>query len=99
MAFCVDFCDVVRNKLQAGVVLVHPLILPPATRWRSVRLPGSTSAAAREEYKGRTATLNTIVEQSMLSDPDFRELMTEILGEMAGTPFEGLRTLDPGEVR
>ena len=53
----------------------------------------------REEYKGRTATLNTIVEQSMLSDLEFRELMTEILGEMAGTPFEGLRTLDPSEVR
>ncbi len=33
----------------------------------------------------------------MLSDPEFSELMTEILGEMAGTPFEGMRTLDPEE--
>ena len=49
-----------------------------------------------QEYKGRAAALNTIVEQMMLSDPEFRELMTEILGEMAGTPNEGLRTLDPG---
>ena len=48
-----------------------------------------------QEYKGRAAALNTIVEQLLLSDPEFRELMTEILGRMAGTPFEGLRTLDP----
>ncbi len=48
-----------------------------------------------QEYKGRAAALNTIVEQMMLSDPEFRELMTEILGEMAGTRTEGLRTLDP----
>ncbi len=33
----------------------------------------------------------------MLSDPEFRELMTEIIGEMAGTRTEGLRTLDPEE--
>ncbi len=50
-----------------------------------------------QEYKSRAAALNTNIEQMMLSDPEFRELMTEILGEMAGTPFEGLRTLDPGE--
>ncbi len=43
---------------------------------------------------GVAAALNTIVEQMMLSAPEFRELMTEILGEMAGTPFEGMRTLD-----
>ncbi len=35
----------------------------------------------------------------MLSDPEFREIMTEILGEMAGTPFEGMRTLDPGSAK
>ena len=38
-----------------------------------------------QEYKGRAAALNTIIEQMMLSDPEFRELMTEILGRMAGT--------------
>ena len=48
-----------------------------------------------QEYKARAAALNTIVEQMMLSDPEFRELMTEILGRMAGTRTEGLRTLDP----
>ena len=49
----------------------------------------------KQEYKSRAAALNTIVEQMMLSDPEFRELMTEILGRMAGTRTEGLRTLDP----
>ncbi len=49
-----------------------------------------------QEYNSRPAALNTIVEQMMLSDPEFRELMTEILGDMAGTRAEGLRRLDPG---
>ena len=69
-----------------------------SARTRHVRARPSASQV-RKEARGehRAAALNTIVEQMMLSDPEFRELMTEILGEMAGTRFEGLRTLDPGE--
>ncbi len=73
--------------------LAQPLLSQVGINLRRYR----ATELLEQEYKSRAAALNTIVEQMMLSDPEFRELMTKILGEMAGTPFEGLRTLDPGE--
>ncbi len=71
--------------------LAQPLLQQVGVNLRRYR----ATELLEQEYNGRAAALNTIVEQMMLSDPEFRELMTEILGEMAGTRTEGLRTLAP----
>ena len=73
--------------------LAQPLLQQVGINLRRYR----ATELLEQEYKSRAAALNTIVEQMILSDLEFREVMTEILGEMAGTPSEGLRTLNPEE--
>jgi hypothetical protein len=73
--------------------LAQPLLQQVGINLRRYR----ATELLEQEYKSRVAALNTIVEQMILSDLEFREVMTEILGEMAGTPSEGLRTLNPEE--
>ncbi len=80
-----------QSEARGQKTLVQPLLQQVGINLRHYR----ATELLEQEYKSRAAALNTIVEQMMLSDPEFRELMTGILGEMAGTPFEGLRTLDP----
>ena len=73
--------------------LAQPLLQQVGINLRRYR----ATELLEQVYKSRAAALNTIVEQMILSDLEFREVMTEILGEMAGTPSEGLRTLNPEE--
>ncbi len=82
-----------RFEARGQKTLAQPLLQQVGINLRRYR----AAELLEQEYKSRAAALNTIVEQMMLSDPEFRGLMTEILGEMAGTRTEGLRTLDPGE--
>jgi hypothetical protein len=46
------------------------------------------------EVKARSGDLGTIFTRKYVSDPEFRKLFDRVLREVAGEPFEGLRTID-----